>query len=172
MLMAELAWSWAKIGLFGFGGGNAMIPLIQAECVEQRAWVTEAEFIEALAASSALPGPITTKLSIYIGLQTGGVMGAIVSLVAVIAPAAVFMGLGAGLVLRYRASPAVAGALTAIKPVVVGMVAWSLVTLFDTGVQGWISGLVAVVALVALLLKVHPVAVIAVALVGGALFVR
>ena len=75
--LVEIALGWGRVGLFGFGGGPGMIPLMQVECVQTQAWVTDEQFLEALAASSALPGPISIKMSVMIGAQTAGISGAI-----------------------------------------------------------------------------------------------
>ena len=67
MVPLELAMGWGRVGLFGFGGGPGMIPMMKAECVDTYAWVSEEQFLDALAAASALPGPIAVKMSVMIG---------------------------------------------------------------------------------------------------------
>ena len=164
--------SWGRAGLLGFGGGPSMVPLIQAECVEGRGWLTDAEFLDLLASSSVLPGPITAKMSVVVGWKVAGATGALVSIVAVTAPSALLM-LVLGVVLtRFKAHPAMKGALLAVRPAVVGMLAWTVVTLAPDGVSSWGTGLLAVVALAALLLRVHPGVVMVAALAFGALFMR
>ena len=71
----ELLISFAKLGTVGFGGGPAMIPLVQAEVVDHRGWLTNEQFVDVLAAGNSLPGPISTKMAVYIGYQTGGALG-------------------------------------------------------------------------------------------------
>jgi len=172
MVLWELLVSWGRIGLVGYGGGPAMIPLMKAECVDVRGWLTEAQFMEGLAVSNALPGPITAKMSVFVGWKMAGGAGAGVSCLAVVAPAAFLMLALMGVLLRYREAPAVAGGLRAVKPVVIGMLVWTVATLWTDAVQGWSTALLAGAALVALLLKVHPGIVVVVALVVGALFLR
>ncbi|MBW1824896.1 MAG: chromate transporter, partial [Deltaproteobacteria bacterium] len=64
-----LFYTFAKIGILGFGGGHAMIPLIQIEVVDNYKWLTIEEFTEALAMANSLPGPITTKMSFFTGYK-------------------------------------------------------------------------------------------------------
>ncbi|MDR1961901.1 MAG: chromate transporter, partial [Gracilibacteraceae bacterium] len=69
----------------GFGGGPAVIPLIQAEC-ERFGWLDAAQFSDAIAAGNALPGPIATKMAAYIGYKIAAWPGALVSVTATILP--------------------------------------------------------------------------------------
>ncbi|MGB0639950.1 MAG: chromate transporter [Myxococcota bacterium] len=168
----ELAMGWGRVGLVGFGGGPAMIPLMQAECVETNGWVTEEQFLDALAASSALPGPIAAKMSIFVGLEVAGILGAMVAFLGVMLPAVLLMSMLAGVILRYRDAPAVSGAMKAVQPVVIGMLAWTVISLAPTGIRNGSGALLAGAALAALLLKVHPALVIVGAMTIGALFLR
>lgn len=168
----ELALGWGRVGLVGFGGGPAMIPLMQAECVETHGWVTEEQFLDALAASSALPGPIAAKMSIFVGLEVAGFLGAVFAFFGVMLPAVLLMSTLAGVILRYRDAPAVSGAMNAVQPVVVGMLAWTVISLAPTGIRSGSGALLAGAALVALLLKVHPALVIVGAMTIGAVFLR
>ena len=78
----------------------------------------------------------------------------------------------AGLYFRFRERPAVAGAMEAVKPVVVGMLFWTAIDLFPSGVRNVWSGVVCALACLALVLKVHPALVIVIAMAGGALLLR
>ena len=128
--LIDLTVSFFRIGIFGFGGGPSMIPLIEAEVVGLRAWMTKEEFLTAYAFGSALPGPIATKLAGYVGHQVAGPLGAVVGLLALSVPTIVAMVLLGGLYLRYRDAPAVAGFLTGERPVVIALlmlVVWQFV---------------------------------------------
>ena len=65
--LARLFLAFLKVGVFGYGGGPAMIPLVQEEVVDVHAWLTPAEFTDALAMGNSLPGPIIVKMSVFIG---------------------------------------------------------------------------------------------------------
>ena len=163
---------FARIGTLGFGGGPSMLPLLQAECVGS-GWISDEEFLEGLAVGSALPGPIATKMAVYVGWHTAGAAGALVAALGVILPSAVLMVSLGAVVLRYRAHPAVAGALTAIKPAVIGLlafVAWELAPGAITGTVG-LGVALGAFSLMAFA-KVHPGAVIVIAAALGAVALR
>ena len=172
MVLLDLAVSWGRVGIVGFGGGPAMIPLIKAECVDLRAWQTEDEFLDALALGYTLPGPIATKLSVMVGWKIGGPLGALVALVAVTGPTALAMLLLAGLFYRFQDNRSVAGAMAAVKPVVIGLLVWTVFDLAPSGVKGWQGVALCGAAIVALLLKVHPALVMVGAMVIGAVVMR
>jgi len=135
-------------------------------------WISEAEFLDALAMCNALPGPIAIKLAALVGYKAGGFSGAAAALVGVSAPAVCLMGALSALYLRHREHPSVVGALQAVRPVVVGMLAWVVVSLIPTGVTSLGGAALAVVAFAALALGVHPAVVVAIAMGGGAAFFR
>lgn len=170
--LADLAVSWGRVGLVAFGGGSSMVPLMKTECVDLRGWMSDDQFLDALALGNALPGPIAAKMSVYVGLQVAGWLGALVAFSAVMGPPAVMMLGLAGLYFRFRERPAVAGAMEAVKPVVVGMLFWTAIDLFPSGVRNVWSGVVCALACLALVLKVHPALVIVIAMAGGALLLR
>lgn len=162
----SLFWSFAKVGTVGYGGGPSMIPLVQAEVVDRHHWLTEAEFVDVLAAGNALPGPIATKMAVYVGYHAAGVVGAAAGLLGMLLPSTVLMLTLAGILTKWSDHPRVAGALSGVRPVVVAMLAWVVVELAPSGVQGWTGGALVVAAIVLMALKVHPAWLI----VGAALF--
>ena len=79
MIYLTLFWTFFEIGAFTFGGGYAMLPLIQAQ-VEAHGWLTSRELIDFIAVSESTPGPFAVNVSTYVGAETGGVFGALVGL--------------------------------------------------------------------------------------------
>jgi len=86
-----LFFTMLKIGLFTFGGGYAMIPLLEHEFVERRRWLERDEFYDILTVSETTPGPIAINNSTYIGYKVGGVLGSVVATVGVIIPSFVII---------------------------------------------------------------------------------
>ncbi len=82
-----LFWTWFKIGLFTFGGGYAMIALIQTEICEKRKWLTDAQLTEIIAVSEATPGPIAINCATYVGYKTMGFWGSFFATIGVVIPA-------------------------------------------------------------------------------------
>lgn len=132
--LAALAVAFAKVGLFGFGGGPSFIPLIQRE-VEARGWLTREAFLDAFAFGNALPGPIATKLAGYVGYRVAGWIGALVALLALTVPTILAMVGLAALYVEYQDSPWVAGFLTGLRPVVIGLLVYTVV-IFAPGALG------------------------------------
>ena len=131
MILWQLFVSYLKIGFFGFGGGYAMLSLIQNEVVVQHAWMTNAEFADIVAVSQITPGPIAINSATYVGYtvgaQTGsvwyGILGAAVATFAVCLPALTLMLLITRFFLKLKDNPLVEGAMKGMRPVVIGMIA-------------------------------------------------
>ena len=132
--LAALAVAFAKVGLFGFGGGPSFIPLIQRE-VEARRWLSREAFLDAFAFGNALPGPIATKLAGYVGYKVAGWSGALVALLALTVPTILAIVGLAALYVEYQDSPWVEGFLTGLRPVVIGLLVYT-VAIFAPGALG------------------------------------
>ena len=91
MILLELFISYLKIGFFGFGGGYAMLSLIQNEVVVQHGWITAAQFTDIVAVSQITPGPIAINSATYIGYAVAGFWGSVVATVAVRLPSLTIM---------------------------------------------------------------------------------
>jgi chromate transporter len=163
--------SFARVGLFGFGGGPSMLPLMQQECVRQ-GFVTKEQFIEGLAVGNSLPGPIATKMALYVGWQDAGFLGALAATLGVLTPSTVLMAALTAVLLKNRDNPYVDGALKGVKPAIIGMLAFVAVDLAPSGITTWVGGVVGVLAFAALLARVHPGFVILGAAAFGAFALR
>ena len=92
MLYLQLFWTFFKIGLFGFGGGYAMLSLIQGEVVTAHGWLTSQQFTDIVAVSQMTPGPIGINSATYVGFTaTGSVWGSVVATFAVCLPSFILM---------------------------------------------------------------------------------
>ena len=90
MLYLSLFISFFKIGLFGFGGGLAILSLIEME-VENHAWMTQQEFVDIVAVSQVTPGPIGINCATYVGYTAGGIWGSVLATFAIILPSLIIM---------------------------------------------------------------------------------
>jgi chromate transporter len=79
-------WTFFKVGLLAYGGGQSMIPLLEREVVESRKWMNLTEFGDVLATGNGLPGPITTKMAVAVGYQLDGYTGAVVAMIGLLLP--------------------------------------------------------------------------------------
>ena len=122
MIFWELFVSYLKIGFFGFGGGYAMLSLIQNEVVVQHAWMTNAEFADIVAISQITPGPIAINSATYVGYTVGGVPGAIVATIGEVTPSIIVILIVAAMLAKFRDSQYVANAFYGLRPASTGLI--------------------------------------------------
>jgi chromate transporter len=122
--LAALAVAFAKVGVFGFGGGPSFIPLIQRE-VEAHGWLSREAFLDAFAFGNALPGPIATKLAGYVGYRVAGWTGAWVALLGLTVPTIVAIVGLAALYVQHQDSRGW-GFLTGLRPVVIALLVYTV----------------------------------------------
>lgn len=160
--------AFTKIGVVGYGGGPAMIPLIHEEAVEAQAWMTDQEFTDVLAMGNALPGPIATKMTFFIGYTVLGWPGAFIALTGLLWPSLTLMMVLGLFFIRFKDMPYAQAMLTAVRPVVVALLAYTVYVVFGKSITTWHHGLIAVVAFIAVaFLNVHPaLTILAAAIVG------
>ena len=133
LLYLNLFWSFFKIGLFGFGGGYAMLSMIQGEVVTRYGWVTSQEFTDIVAISQMTPGPIGINAATYVGFtSTGSVWGSIVATFAVVFPSFILMLTISKFFLKYQKHPAVEAVFSGLRPAVVGLLASAALVLMNT----------------------------------------
>ena len=123
MIYIQLFLSYLKIGFFGFGGGYAMLSLIQNEIVEQQGWLTASQFADIVAVSQMTPGPIAINSATYIGYTVAGFWGSVVATFAVCLPALTVMLALTKFFIKLKDNHYVHGVLMGMRPVVVGMIA-------------------------------------------------
>jgi chromate transporter len=168
----NLFFTFSKIGVLGYGGGPAMIPLIQEEVVEAHAWMTDEDFIDTLAMGNTLPGPIATKMSMFVGYKIGGWVGGFLALLGLLWPSSILMMILGIAFLRFKDSPFSQAMLTAVRPVVFALLAYTAYTVLPKGVKNWHTGLIAIVAFIAVaIFNVHPaLTILAAAILGLAVY--
>lgn len=141
-LYLQLFWTYTKIGLFGFGGGYAMLSLVQDEVVVKQGWITEQQFTDIVALSQVTPGPIGINSATYIGYTaTGSILGAIVATLAVSLPSFILVMLISIAFSRFRQNRWVEAAFVSIRPASVGLIASAalLLSIHAEGVWQWIN---------------------------------
>ena len=179
-----------KIGLFTFGGGYAMLPLIQQE-VLNRGWLELSELINFIAVSESTPGPFAINMATYVGSErlndiTGGnvlwsVLGAAGATIGVVLPSFIVILIVARVYEQFKTNKYVAGVMTGLKPAVIGLIGAAVVTMaktvfFANGVtlhvfktaEFYISlALFAVMSVFVLKKKTHPIIIISISAVVG-----
>jgi len=172
MIYLELFWTFFKIGAFTFGGGYAMLPLIQAE-VTAKGWISEESIVNFVAVSESTPGPFAVNMATYVGSEMGGIFGAVCATLGVVVPSFVIILIVAQCFERFKSSRVIRGCMSGLKPAVIGLIATAVLsigaTVFIPG--GWSLAILAQIstyiflgisalALVLAFKKVHPIWII------------
>ena len=131
-LFILLFWTFFQIGLFGFGGGYAMISMIQGEVVSHYHWMTTSQFTDIVAISQMTPGPIGINSATYVGYTAitnaghawyWGILGSAISTFAVVLPSFILMILISRFLMAYKDHPIVENIFSWLRPAVVGLLA-------------------------------------------------
>jgi len=148
MLFLQLFYTFFKIGLFGFGGGYAMLSMIQGEVVTKHHWITPSEFTDIVAISQMTPGPIGINSATYVGYAAVtdagyapwiGIVGAGTATLAVILPSFLLMLTISRLLLRHKNNPIIASFFCGLRPAVVGLLASAALLLMTSENFGSVS---------------------------------
>ncbi len=166
-----------KIGLFGFGGGYAMLPLIQQEVVETNEWITVGEFTDIVAISQTTPGPISFNSATYIGFSAvhssghgvlASILGSAVCTFAVSLPSFGLMTLVSIFFFKFKENRYVRAAMFGIKPAVIGLIAAAGIMLISgNNFIDYKSWVIFSAVFLASLKKIDPILLIAIAAVAG-----
>lgn len=133
MIYLQLFYTFFKIGLFGFGGGYAMLSMIQGEVVTRYDWVSTQEFTDIVAISQSTLGPIGINAATYVGFTaTGSVWGSVIATFAVVLPSFILMLTISKFFLKYQKHPAVEAVFSGLRPAVVGLLASAALVLMNT----------------------------------------
>ncbi len=131
-LLVQLAWIFFKIGLLTFGGGYAMLPLIQGELVAS-GWMTPAQFADVIGIAEATPGALSINAATFVGYQQAGIPGALTASIALAAPSMGAVLLLAGVFRRLRDERNGQAVFGFLRPVVAGLVASAALALLQAG---------------------------------------
>ncbi len=142
MALLKLAGILFLINALTIGGGYAMVPLLQKELVENHHWLTNKEFIDAIAIGQVTPGPLTV-MNAFMGFKVAGLLGAVVAMIASYLPCVIIVTFVTHHYLAYRESWLVRGSFAGIKPAVVGLLAAVLIFLGKTSLVGPLTAAVA-----------------------------
>ncbi len=157
-ILWDLFLTFFKIGAFTFGGGYAMLPLIQKEVVEVKKWLSDEEFGDVLAVTQSSPGALAVNASCFIGYHRAGFPGAIVAVLGTILPSFLIILIIATFFTQFSSVPAVQRMFNGIRPAVVALIAYAVVKLGRKILVNRFAFLIAAaVLLLNLLLGVSPI---------------
>ena len=159
-MLLKLFTTFFKIGLFTFGGGFAMIPLIQREVIEKNKWIDEKDFLDMLVLAQSTPGPVAVNTSVFVGYKTAGTKGAIVATLGTILPSFIVILLLALFFVEVRDNRYVDAAFRAMRPAVVALIVAPLMGLVK-GMKWYLMAVAAAVAIAVWYFGVSPIYFIA-----------
>lgn len=165
--LLEIFWSFLKIGAFTFGGGYAMIPLIQHEVIHRRRWIEERNFLDLLTLAQTAPGPIALNTAVFVGYKRRGYLGALSAIMGVILPSFLVILVVAIFFASVRDNTYVDAAFKGMRPAVVALIVAPIVGL-TKGMRWWLVAVALAVALVVWHFGISPVWFLIAGAVAGA----
>ncbi len=158
MNLLTLFLSFAKVGVMTFGGGYAMIPILEREIVDRHGWASSEELMDYYAVGQCTPGVIAVNTATFIGYKVGGNPGGIIATLGVVFPSLVIITLIAGILTNFADVPAVKSAFTAIRVCVCVLIFNSVLKLWKAAVKDRAALVMfSVVLLLSLLFDISPV---------------
>ncbi len=179
MIYLQLFLTFFKIGAFTFGGGYAMLPLVQSE-VTDKGWLDIQTIVDFIAVSESTPGPFAVNAATFVGSQVAGFWGAFCATVGVVLPSFIIILIVAKFFAKFKDSKVIKGCMSGLKPAVIGLIAAAVVsvgaTVFFTGgftlsavtnITFYVSLFIFAVSLICAFKKVHPILIICISAVLG-----
>ena len=154
--LLDIFWSFLKIGAFTFGGGYAMIPLIQHEVIHKRRWIEERDFLDLLTLAQTAPGPIALNTAVFVGYKRRGYLGALSAILGVIVPSFLVILVVAIFFASIRDNAYVDAAFKGMRPAVVALIVAPIIGL-TKGMRWWLIAVALAVALVVWYFGISPV---------------
>ncbi len=133
----QVFFTFFKIGAFTFGGGYAMIPLIQNEAVERNKWITDDDILEIIAIAESTPGPIAINSATFVGYRAAGVLGSVCATLGVVLPSFVIILLLSFMLQAFQELPVVQYAFFGIRAGVLALLCKSLWSMYQKSPKGW-----------------------------------
>ena len=173
MILLQLFLSFAKVGVLTFGGGYAMIPLLEREIVEKRRWASSEELMDYYAVGQCTPGVIAVNTATFIGYKTAGNLGGIVATLGVVFPSFVIITVIAGIIRSFADIPAVTSAFAGIRVCVCVLIFNSVVKLWKGAIKDKAAlALCLIVFVLSLFFDISPIVFVVLCAAAGILFTK
>ncbi|MGB7604337.1 MAG: chromate transporter [Lutisporaceae bacterium] len=169
-MLFDIFKTFFKIGAFTIGGGYAMIPIIQKEVVDNKKWLKDDEFMDSIAITNSLPGPLAINCATFVGYKTAGIPGAVVAALGAVVPSFMIILIIAMFFSNFSNNAVVEQVFAGVRPAVVALIVYALVKLTKSVGITKINIIIAIAALVLILFaNMHPIPVIIMAGLAGLL---
>lgn len=168
--LLELFWAFCRIGGLTFGGGYAMLPMLQAEVVDKYKWATEEELLDYYAVGQATPGIIAVNTATFIGYKNKGIIGALFATAGVVFPSLVIIMIIAGLIKNFSDIQVVQNAFSGVRIVVCVLILNAVIKLWKNSVKGKLGIIIFILSFVAAaLLRISPIYIVIISAIVGLL---
>lgn len=168
--LLELFWAFCRIGGLTFGGGYAMLPMLQAEVVDKYKWATEEELLDYYAVGQATPGIIAVNTATFIGYKNKGIIGALFATAGVVFPSLVIIMIIAGLIKNFSDIKVVQNAFSGVRIVVCVLILNAVIKLWKNSVKGKLGIIIFILSFVAAaLLRISPIYIVIISAIVGLL---
>jgi chromate transporter len=167
--LVSLFFTFMKIGAFTFGGGYAMLPMIQREVVNKKGYATEEEVLDYYAIGQLTPGVIAVNVATFIGYKRRGIAGAISATAGVIFPSLVIITIIAAVIQNFADIYYVKCALAGIRVAVLALIVKTIIKMAKNGVKGYLTASIMILAFALMMLGLPAVAVVIIAAITGVL---
>ena len=144
----DLFWTFCKIGALTFGGGYAMLPLIQREIVENKKWSTEREILDYYAIGQCTPGVIAVNTATFIGFKLKGIIGGIVATLGVVFPSLIIILIIASFLQSFADLSIVQSAFAGIRVAVVALIITTVIKLLKSSIKDYLGVIIAIIAFI------------------------
>lgn len=169
-ILLELFWAFARVGALTFGGGYAMLPIIQREVAEKKGWATEEELMDYYAIGQCTPGVIAVNTATFVGQKVAGNLGGIIATIGVVFPSMIIITLIAALVNNFADLAAVKNAFAGVRVCVCVLILNAVVKLWKKAVTDRVTLVIFLVVFAgSIFLDLSPVVFVLLAGVAGAL---
>lgn len=167
-IILKLFLSFLKIGSFSFGGGYAMLPLIQREIVDNNKWISITEFMDIIGISQMTPGPVAINSATFVGYKMQGVFGSMAATLGVVTTSFILVSIINKTLTKFKDSIVVKSVLLGMRPVLIALIISAFIDLAKESYIDIKSIIITiVVGIILLTKKVHPILVIVIAAVFG-----
>ena len=167
-ILLDLFLTFARVGVMTFGGGYAMLPILQREVVEKKKWATDEELTDYFAIGQCTPGVIAVNTATFVGQKIKGIIGGILATLGVVFPSIVIISILAGVIITFADVPAVQYAFNGVRVCVCVLIFNSVVKLWKNSVKDIVGIIIFVcVFLLAFFTSVSPAVFVIAAAVAG-----
>lgn len=173
MILIKIFLEFFKIGLFTFGGGYAMIPLIEKEIVNKHQWLNMEQFADLIAIAEMTPGPIAVNSATFVGYKVAKFWGAVFSTLGVVLPSFLIIWAIASVFFSFQDNQIVQAAFKGLRPAILGLIIVAALSISKIAISDYKSILILILIVVGVwVLKVHPILALIIAALVGIIFLK